>query len=233
MNNSTNELKISEQEPKEHTVKLLTDYTDTVARKTLYTTDSQAKTLLTKRMEDRSSEHKQETENPLKDRLNEDFDPYSRDSAHKAKKSLFRKWFGKMESTSLRKASIGLVSGILGTGILAIPQGMAEYGWQAGLAVLAFSAICQIFSFYLLNLTQALTAKSDSYTGMVEKIVGPKTAYFVLVMIFVDLLGSFIIYALAINDFFFEVFGPMLAYLGLNDRMITISGPWRIPFSFI
>ena len=46
---------------------------------------------------------------------------------------------------------------------------------------------------------------------MVEKVVGPKTAKFVLAMIFVDLLGAFIIGSLAINDFFFEVFGPMLA----------------------
>ena len=173
MNN--NELNISEQEPKEQTAKLLTDYTDTVARKTLFTADSQAKTLFSKRHPEDGEEEKEEAKTekePIQDRRNELFDPFSPESAHKVKRSLFQKWFGKMESDSLRKGSIGLISSILGTGILALPQGMAEYGWAAGIGMLVFAALCHIFSFYLMTYIQALFPESNSYTGIIQKIVG-------------------------------------------------------------
>ena len=130
MNN--NDLNISEHDPKEKTTKLLTDYTDTVAQKTLYTRHSQAKTLLTNKREALSSKAQEQGSGSLKGRFNEKFDPYSRDSAYKTKRSLLKRWFGKMDPSSLRKGSLGLISGILGTGILVVPQGMAEYAGRQG-----------------------------------------------------------------------------------------------------
>ena len=175
--NSNNNVNSSDQGQGQY-AKLLKDYTDTVPSKTLLTADSKPLTLLSsrrdssRRVDDGEEEKQASSSSPHKDRLNVDFDPFSTESAHRTKRSLSLKWFGSMEPYSLRRGSIGLISAILGTGILALPQGMAEFGWVSGMVMLALSALCHLYSFYLLAYAQALVPKSDSYTEMVDRVIG-------------------------------------------------------------
>ena len=149
---------------------------DAVTVKTLLTIDSNpTQGLLTAKKThdgDGQSEKQDSSMGSIRDRKNSDFDPFSTKSAYKKKRPLSLKWFGNMKAYSLRRGSIGLASVILGTGILALPQGIAEYGWVSGLIMISVSACCHLYSFYLLAHTQALAPKSDSYTEMVGRVIG-------------------------------------------------------------
>ena len=51
---------------------------------------------------------------------------------------------------------MGLISAILGTGVLALPNGIAHYGWATGVVALTISGLCQIICYYLFSHIQSL-----------------------------------------------------------------------------
>ena len=149
---------------------------DAVTTGTFLTTETNpAQTLLAKTEAEDKLNDSQGSE--IRERLNTGFNPFSTKSAYSEKRSISLKWFGNMKAYSLRRGSIGLASAILGTGILALPQGIAVYGWGAALIMLVASAVCQIYSFYLMAHTQSLVPKSDSYTEMVGKVMGGVSSF--------------------------------------------------------
>lgn len=78
----------------------------------------------------------------LLDRDDEKFDPFDRRSAYTRERAKSDKIFGQLNDFSLRTGSMGLISAILGTGVLALPNGIAHYGWATSIIALTFSGLC-------------------------------------------------------------------------------------------
>jgi amino acid permease len=64
--------------------------------------------------------------------------------------------FGKLQDFSIRTGAMGLISAILGTGVLALPNGIAHYGWATSMVALLVSAVFQIICYYLFAHVQSL-----------------------------------------------------------------------------
>jgi len=107
----------------------------------------------------------------LKARESDNFDPFDTKSAYRSERSRTSKAFGKLRDHSIRTGSMGLISAILGTGILALPNGIAHYGWATSLVALCVSAICQIYCYYLLSHAQSLVKFDLIFRRLRQKLI--------------------------------------------------------------
>jgi hypothetical protein len=92
----------------------------------------------------------------LHDRESKNFDPFDNRSAYTRERSKTNKMFGKLQDFSIRTGAMGLISAILGTGVLALPNGIAHYGWATSLVALTISAIFQVICYYLFAHVQSM-----------------------------------------------------------------------------
>lgn len=103
-----------------------------------------------------NSEYTKTLKNDLPGRESARFDPYDSKSAYSNKRSKKQRCFGKLEEFSVRTGAMGLISAILGTGVLALPNGIAHYGWATSFIALTISALCQVICYYLFAHVQSL-----------------------------------------------------------------------------
>ena len=92
----------------------------------------------------------------LHDRESENFDPFDDRSAYTRERKKTNRMFGKLEDFSIRTGAMGLISAILGTGVLALPNGVAHYGWATSLIALVVSALFQVICYYLFAHAQSM-----------------------------------------------------------------------------
>jgi hypothetical protein len=100
---------------------------------------SNGDTLLTYEKEHLSRKVPSLNEN-LHNRDSDNFDPFDTASAYNRDRSKSDRIFGKLNDFSLRTGAMGIISAILGTGVLALPNGIAHYGWATSLITLFLSA---------------------------------------------------------------------------------------------
>lgn len=90
----------------------------------------------------------------LKNRESTTFDPFEQRTAY-SKRSKKSKMFGKLQEFSLRTGAVGYVSALMGTGLLAMPNGMAGVGWVGSIFIIIFSILCHVYSFYCMTHSQS------------------------------------------------------------------------------
>lgn len=90
-----------------------------------------------------------------KDRFSKTFNPYDDSSGYNENRSRYSKVFGGLTNFSMRTGSLGIISAMLGTGVLALPNGIAHFGWVNGIIAILISAMCHLYSFYLLTGAQS------------------------------------------------------------------------------
>lgn len=99
----------------------------------------------------------------IKSRDSEDFDPFDQGLAFHPHRTKLDKCFGYLKPDSMRTGAIGIITATLGTGVLALPNGIAHYGWVAGMATLLISGLCQYLSYVVLGYAQSLVSLPPSY----------------------------------------------------------------------
>lgn len=100
------------------------------------------------------------------------YNPFSQDQLYDKKSTSWSKRaFTNLSDRSLRLGSIGLIGSILGTGVLALPFGIAQVGWLPGAIFIVLSALCQVATFYFFAFCQAKIPDCDVYSSMVERLV--------------------------------------------------------------
>lgn len=90
----------------------------------------------------------------LKDRTSETFDPFETKTAY-SNRTKSSKMFSKLQGYSIRTGSVGYISAIMGTGLMAVPNGMANIGWVGSIFIICFSILCHIYSFNLITHSQS------------------------------------------------------------------------------
>lgn len=103
-----------------------------------------------------SSQYPNTLNQDLHDRESQNFDPFDKQSAYTRDRSKSNKMFGKLEDFSIRTGAMGLISAILGTGVLALPNGIAHYGWATSLIALTVSAVFQVICYYCFSHVQSM-----------------------------------------------------------------------------
>lgn len=73
---------------------------------------------------------------------------------------------------SVISGSLTLLTMILGTGMLALPNAIAEVGWIAAILTIIFSMICHITSFYFFSKVQVIYPQSRSFSDIVKFTLG-------------------------------------------------------------
>jgi len=93
----------------------------------------------------------------LKNKESVTYDPYNSASLYSGDSSMTwaKRALGRLKENSLRTGSMGLVAAILGTGILAVPYGIAQVGWVTGSIIITLSALGQLLTFYYFGYCQA------------------------------------------------------------------------------
>lgn len=88
----------------------------------------------------------------------EDFDPFDPRSVYDHRRSRLDRWIGYLKNDSLRTGAIGIITATLGTGVLALPNGIAHYGWATGTIALLISGLCQYLSYIILGYAQSMVS---------------------------------------------------------------------------
>ena len=109
----------------------------------------------------KTTDNRRDTAITQKGRESKTFNPKDTRSAFHSKRKLGSRWFGALKEYSLRRGSIGVISAILGTGILVLPNGIASFGWAGSLVAMIVSACCHVFSYYLFSSAQGVVRLND------------------------------------------------------------------------
>lgn len=92
----------------------------------------------------------------VRNRESDAFDPFDSKSAFHKERSLYDRCFGYLKNDSLRTGAIGIITATVGTGVLALPNGIAHYGWISGIFTLIYAGFSQLLCYTLLGYSQSL-----------------------------------------------------------------------------
>lgn len=95
----------------------------------------------------------------LKTRESVNFDPFEKRTAY-SKRTKKSKMFGKLQEFSLRTGAVGYASAIMGTGLLALPNAVANVGWGGAIILIIFAVLCHLYGFYLITHAQSSVTTS-------------------------------------------------------------------------
>ena len=102
------------------------------------------------------------------------------------KKTCFERYFGKMETGSLRGSIFGLSSIALGTGCFSLPLRCTQIGLINGIILLIIGAILSYWTLFCMQYAARKT-QYKSYSTIVKDILGYKTGIFLDIVIIIDI----------------------------------------------
>lgn len=114
------------------------------------------------------------------------------------RKSLFQRYFSKMDEGSLRGSIFAMSSIALGTGCLALPQKFGQMSFLCALLVLVFAACASYWSLKIMIIASK-KINCDEYSKCVSQSFGKKASNFLDIVTIIYIFGILVSYQVISN----------------------------------
>lgn len=106
---------------------------------------------------------------------------------------------GSPGEASARSSIVTLINSCVGVGVLSLPYAFRSAGWAGGLALLAFVAVTEAFTLYVLS-RYAEHTDSATYSSVVRSMLGKRASFFLAFVLLIYLFGSCVAYLIIFGD---------------------------------
>jgi amino acid permease len=161
-------------------------------------------------------------DNEITEGIDVPFNPHCKESVG-AGRSLLQRWFGKIETTSLRSGTFTLGTFAIGLGILSFPKAMSYFGWIGGTIAILIFGLSSLISYNLVADIIGEWPNHKLFSEMIEYWLKERWSKLTAILFKIDYFITLVAYAAAMNSFFSVSLGKTLAgWIGISESIVLM-----------